>query len=492
MPNDQPATVSAYTADQAACAAALLRTLTSRLQGLPADQASALARLLHAPGGLATDMQTLLEAARHPAPADKDPALNDPRPLRQPTGRPVVLVVAPNDELYRGYCLASVGAAYDTVVITPTPLTWEHPHVIDHEQADPYNLDALITAGQALAARHPVAGVLTWNETLLVNTSRLARHLGLPGDRPGVMRACRDKATSRALFDRHQVPSATSVKAESLPDAVAAGQAIGYPVVVKPAGQAGSVGVIRVDTPQQLPDAFSFATAGAQLHGGESAVVLVEEYLDGEEISVECVTHQGVTTPVAITRKQLGFAPYFEETGHSVDAADPLLPQVGPIAQAAVAALGVTSGIQHVEMRLTATGPRIVEVNARIGGDLIGKLVLLATGIDLPRAAADLALGRRPDLTPTRHQAAAIALLYPDTSGTVTARGIDPALAEADWLHQASWILDTGDRVTLPPEGDVDVARVGLLVVVAPDAGQARERLDTATRHVTITVAPAA
>ncbi|MEU4949878.1 hypothetical protein [Streptomyces lavendulae] len=142
-------------------------------------------------------------------------------------------------------------------------------------------------------------------------------------------------------------------------------------------------------------------------------------------------------------------------------------------------------------MRLTATGPRIVEVNARIGGDLIGKLVLLATGIDLPRAAADLALGRRPDLTPTRHQAAAIALLYPDTSGTVTARGIDAHLAEADWLHQASWILDTGDRVTLPPEGDVDVARVGLLVVVAPDAGQALERLDTATRHVTITVAPA-
>ncbi len=221
-------------------------------------------------------------------------------------------------------------------------------------------------------------------------------------------------------------------------------------------------------------------------------MVLVEEYLDGEEISVECVTHQGITTPVAVTRKEVGFAPYFEETGHSVDAADPLLPQVGPIAQAAVAALGVTSGIQHVEMRLTASGPRIVEVNARIGGDLIGKLVLLATGIDLPRAAADLALGRRPALTPTRHQAAAIALLYPDTSGTVTARGIDPALAGADWVHQTSWILDVGDRVTLPPEGDVDVARVGLVVVTAADAGQAHERLDTVTRNITITVAPAA
>lgn len=121
MPNDQPAPVSAYTADQAACAAALLRTLTTRLHGLPADQAAALVRLLQAPGGLATDMRSLLEAARQSAPADKDPVLTDPRPLRQPTGRPVVLVVAPNDELYRGYCLTSVAAAYDTVVITPTP-----------------------------------------------------------------------------------------------------------------------------------------------------------------------------------------------------------------------------------------------------------------------------------------------------------------------------------------------------------------------------------
>ncbi|MFZ3470407.1 ATP-grasp domain-containing protein [Streptomyces sp. 2.9] len=220
---------------------------------------------------------------------------------------------------------------------------------------------------------------------------------------------------------------------------------------------------------------------------------LVEEYLDGEEISVECVTHRGVTTPVAVTRKQLAFAPYFEEVGHTVDAADPLLRRVGPVAQAAVAALGLTTGIQHVEMRLTATGPRIIEVNGRIGGDLIGRLVWLATGIDLPRAAADLALGLQPDITPTRQQAAAVALLYPEVSGTVVERGIDAEFAKAtDWLEQASWILSPGEQVTLPPEGDVDVARVGLLVVTAPDADQAEARLQAVRDHITITVTPTA
>uniref|UniRef100_A0AAU2JXJ6 ATP-grasp domain-containing protein n=1 Tax=Streptomyces sp. NBC_00049 TaxID=2903617 RepID=A0AAU2JXJ6_9ACTN len=412
---------------------------------------------------------------------------------RTATSRPVVLVVAPNDELYRGYCLESVAAAYDTVVITPATLTWEKALVVDHEVADPYDIEALLAAGEALAARQPVSAVLTWNEMLLVNTAVLAQHLQVATDGPDVLHGCRDKSISRELFDRHRVPSARSLKAANLLEAALAAEFIGYPVVVKPSGQGGSVGVIRVDRAEELPAGFEFATEGASLWGGESTDVLVEEYLDGEEISVECVTHRGVTTPVAVTRKQLAFAPYFEEVGHTVDAADPLLRRVGSVAQAAVAALGLTTGIQHVEMRLTATGPRIIEVNGRIGGDLIGNLVLLATGIDLPRAAADLALGLQPDLTLTRRQAAAVALLYPEVSGTVLERSIDPEFAAAtDWLEQTSWILSPGEQVTLPPEGDVDVARIGLLVVTAPDADQAETRIRAARDHITITVRPTA
>lgn len=412
--------------------------------------------------------------------------------LRTATSRPVVLVVAPNDELYRGYCLEAVAEAYDTVVITPAALTWEKALVVDHEVADPYDIEALLAAGEALAARQPIAAVLTWNEMLLVNTAVLAQHLQVATDGPDILHGCRDKAASRELLDLHRVPSARSMKVANLLEAALAAEFIGYPVVVKPAGQAGSVGVIRVDRAEELPAGFEFATEGASLWGGESTAVLVEEYLDGEEISVECVTHRGVTTPVAVTRKQLAFAPYFEEVGHTVDAADPLLRRVGPVAQAAVAALGLTTGIQHVEMRLTSTGPRIIEVNGRIGGDLIGKLVLLATGIDLPRAAADLALGVQPDLTPTRRQAAAVALLYPEVSGTLVERGIDPEFFDdTDWLEQASWILSPGEQVTLPPEGDVDVARVGLYVVTGYDVAKVEERLAETARHVTLTVQPA-
>lgn len=137
----------------------------------------------------------------------------------------------------------------------------------------------------------------------------------------------------------------------------------------------------------------------------------------------------------------------------------------------------MTGGVQHVEMRLTHTGPAIIEVNGRIGGDHIGKLVLLATGIDLPRAAADVAAGRSPDLTPTRNSAAAITILYPPRSGTLTARHIPPGIEHgAPWLHQAGWFKDVGDTVALPPEGDLDDARVGFAIVTGATGDVARQR----------------
>jgi hypothetical protein len=142
-------------------------------------------------------------------------------------------------------------------------------------------------------------------------------------------------------------------------------------------------------------------------------------------------------------------------------------------------------------MRLTTTGPRLIEVNGRIGGDRIGNLVRIATGVDLPRAAADVACGRTPDLTPTARGSAAIALLYPQVSGIVTARHLTPGFADyAPWLKQVHWLLEPGEPVTLLPEGDVDTARVGYLTVTAPTAALAQERIQEACGQLTIRVEP--
>lgn len=403
------------------------------------------------------------------------------------SARPLVLVVSPGDETYRGYCLEQVAAAYDVVLLTGTEPSWEKPFIVDHTVVDLSDPAALLASGRALAERHDLAGVVTWDEWHLVPTTRLARALGLSSPSVEVMRACRNKATARTLFARHGVPSAASMRARTLLEAGLATMTLGLPAVIKPAAFAGSIGVIRVDQPEELPAAFAFASAGAS-RSREDTGVLVEEYLDGPEVSVECVTHRGATTAVAVTRKHLGPAPYFDETGHTVDAADPLLAQVAPAAAAAVKALGITDGVQHVELRLVDGRPRLIEVNARIGGDMIGHLVCLATGIDLPRAAADLACGRAPDLTPTRSGAAGIRMLYPDTSGTLTARHINqPFAAHTPWLRQVQWIREIGDQLVLPPDGDLFTARAGFYIVTGRITAEITERLDLAADEITVT-----
>ncbi|MDX2610988.1 MULTISPECIES: ATP-grasp domain-containing protein [Streptomyces] len=403
------------------------------------------------------------------------------------SARPLVLVVSPGDEADRGYCLEQVAAAYDIVLLTGAEPSWEKPYIVDHAVADLNDTTALLSAGRALAERHDLDGVVTWDEWNLVPTARLARSVGLAANSVEVMRACRNKAAARTLFARHGVPSAASMKARTLQEAERATRTLGFPAVIKPAASAGSIGVIRIDRPEELPAAFEFTSAGAH-RSREDSGVLVEEYLDGPEVSVECVTHRGTTTAVAVTRKRLGPAPYFDETGHTVDAADLLLATVAPTAAAAIKALGITDGVQHVEMRLVGGRPRLIEVNARLGGDMIGHLVHLATGVDLARAAADIACGHTPDLTPTRHQAAAIRLVYPAYSGTLTARRLT---AHVGGVERVRFQRQAGDPLVLPQDGgDLYTARIGFLITTGPTAAVAEARAQEAYRNLDVQVAP--
>ncbi|WP_435190995.1 ATP-grasp domain-containing protein [Streptomyces sp. bgisy126] len=407
------------------------------------------------------------------------------------SARPLLVVVGGADPVYRGYCFEQAAAAYPLALIDSKPPSGVRHLVVDHEVADTQDPQAVVAAGLALAERHPIAGVVTWDEYALVPAAALAARLGVAGNSAEAMTACRDKATSRRRFAEHGVPSAISTRVHTLAEATLVARFTGFPVVLKPSSHAASIGVVRVDTVEELPAAWEFAVAGTGEQGPEGSGVLVEEYLDGPEVSVECVTRSGVTTALAVTRKEVAFAPYFEEVGHTVDAGDPLLAEVAPVAAQAVRALEVTDGVQHVEMRLTASGPRIIEVNARIGGDLIGELVRLATGLDLPRIAADVACGTAPDLTPTAHATAAIKILYPPAGGVLSARSLAAAPGpQYPWLRRVTWLREVGERVVLPPAGDLDTSRVGFFLVTADSPAAARDRLSLLTDGLTLSVTP--
>ncbi|WP_245717729.1 ATP-grasp domain-containing protein [Nocardia jejuensis] len=268
-------------------------------------------------------------------------------------------------------------------------------------------------------------GVMSSCDYYLPTVAAVAAELGLPGpSREAVAAAC-DKARTRRICGAAGVPGPEFALAADSDELIDAADRIGYPVVVKPVDLCGGMFVRRVN------DAVELRAAVAEIAGfpvnargqARSADVLVEECLTGPEFSVETVTFGGDTTVIGVTDKQVVGAPWFIEAGHMFPAAlDPELEtRIAEVACAAIAALGLDDTVAHTEIKLTAGGPRLVEVNPRPAGNRITELVRRVTGIDLAAVYADLALGREPDLrgAPTGVGSAAIAFLVPEAAGVL-------------------------------------------------------------------------
>ncbi|MFD7866966.1 ATP-grasp domain-containing protein [Streptomyces sp. NPDC059783] len=398
---------------------------------------------------------------------------------------PALLLVGAGDPLYRGYALKRLATRYRILLLDAAPPTWQEPFLTAYRTVDLGDLTALRGATDDLADRHEIGGVLTWGEFSAANAASLAAHLQTDGPDPAAVRACRNKAHARAVFDTYGVPSAGWSSVNDPDQLRRAAASLGYPFVLKPAAAAGSAGVIRIDSPTDLNAAYAFTARAAESHEVTSAGFVAEEYLDGPEISIEVVMDGGEYTAVAVTFKSLGEPPYFEETGHLVAPTlrGPATDEAEKVAFQALRLLGLTHGAAHVEMRLTSTGPRIIEVNPRLGGDLIPHLVHLATGVDLVAVAADLAMGHTPDLEATRYQAAAIGFLYPQTTGRLRTLTVEAGLATSPWCERAVLEQQPGALVAPPPAAGLE-SRLAHVVVTASTPTRARLRLDRALAAV--------
>ncbi|GAA1631703.1 ATP-grasp domain-containing protein [Saccharothrix algeriensis] len=394
--------------------------------------------------------------------------------------RPLLLMVRTGKREFREYLLRSLAPAYRVHMFTGVAPTWEQEYIDGATELGAL-LDVPAMAEAARRLGGTPAGVMTWDEARTPQAAALAAALGLPGDPEAVAR-CRDKQRTRRALAAAGVPQPESVPVGSLGQAGAEAARIGYPVVLKPSDLALSVGVIKVDGPDQLDAAWEFTT-GVR-HGALPdwrPQVLLEEYVSGEEISVDAAVHRGEVTPLCVARKELGHRPYCIEIGHYVHGDDPLRhdEDLRRLLRDAHAALGFTDGVTHTEIMLTARGPRIIEVNARLGGDMIPYLGLRATGVDTALAAAATACGVPPQAVADRKLVAGVRFFYPARPDTVIESlgfdraGLPPAVDELALL------AEPGDRRSPPPAGTVN-GRVAFATAVAPTAEECREALDAA------------
>lgn len=308
---------------------------------------------------------------------------------------------------------------------------------------------------QAAAAigEHEPAGILTLADARLTTTARLAELLGLPFFSSETARALTDKFAQRQALASAGLPVPRYAVVPALEDAAGwerLGAEAVFPAVLKPRVGEGSRDTFRVES---LKEARVLAEQSEAERPGRPLVL--EEYLRdapgvvrrgfGGYVSVECVVSRGVVCPVAITGRFPPAEP-FRETGFFIPAAldEDLASAVVDAACRSARALAITQGCLHIEIKLTPDGPRVIEVNGRLGGGM-SEMLTIAAGIDLYPVALRLALGEDVRFSGLARCAQVGWLLYvhaPWSMHEVTAlAGID---ALANWPEVNEVVVNRG------------------------------------------------
>jgi len=203
------------------------------------------------------------------------------------------------------------------------------------------------------------------------------------------------------------------------------------PCVVKAPDRQGQRGLTFVRTEAELPAAIA-----AALEASRNGAYIVEEYVDGPEVTVNAFSVDGVFHPLAVTDRLTADPPAF---GVALAHAWPCVETTqAPIAaaRAAAEALGIRNGPTYTQIRLGADGARVVELAARLGGGHDAELVEAATGVRLNDLALDAALGERACVVPTQalHGGACVLFLVAPEGVLQAVEGVGEALAVAGVL----------------------------------------------------------
>lgn len=372
------------------------------------------------------------------------------------TGRPRVLVV--------GGKLAHVRKARELgldVVHAQFPDEYDRDHWPYVDQAlllDYGDVDRLLPLVRALHEAYPIQAAVSLFELGLLPAARINEALGLGGESVATVELLLDKWRMRRHLAAKGVSPVASAVGRSTQDVREFVKALGLPIIVKPIRESGSLGVFCL---RDSDDVDAVAERFQSLEGRWSArdlscaepfdEFLMEEFLDGPEMSVETLSFDGRHVIVAVTDKECGGSG-FVEIGHSQpsECSADVLRDVTRLVTEFLDAVGLRNGPGHTEVKLTSRGPRIVESHNRVGGDRINELTEIAFGVDMERYALGARFGAVEPLTtsPDPLSGAAIRFLTPEPGRVVEVTGVDVVRTDPAFVD-FQLAVEPGDEVPL-------------------------------------------
>ena len=291
-----------------------------------------------------------------------------------------------------------------------------------------------------------------------------------------------DKFEMIKAFKAYGVPSPWYFDVDTLDELRTLEGKVTFPCIIKPTDNAGSRGVAKVNTFAELLANYEYSHSCSR-HGK----VIVEEYLDGPEVSVEVMVVNGEVNILQITDKITTEAPHFVEMGHTQPShlPDETQAAIRKVTKAACQAIGIDKGPAHVEMKVTSHGPVMIELGARMGGDNITThLVPLSTGIDMVGSTIRVALGEEPDISPTLNCGSAIRY-FEVPYGTIKAIENIETAQQIPGVKQITFTKEVGEEST-PIQCSND--RIGFVIAQGATAEKAVKACEDAIKEINIII----
>ena len=353
---------------------------------------------------------------------------------------------------------------------------------IEKEIISTIDIQAVISA----AKRHKIDGIMTLATDMPMRTvAAVANEMNLIGiDEETALKAT-NKAEMRKALQLNNVPIPKFYVVSNKDEYKEVVKQFNVPFIVKPADSSGSRGIFEVKdihNDDLIIEAYDYCHPFSRV--GD---VVVEEYMEGPEVSVETLTINGECHVIQITDKLTTGAPHYVEMGHSQPTmlSNEIAEQISKVAKAANKAIGIKNGPSHTEIIVTKEGPKIVELGARLGGDNITThLVPLSTGVNMVECCIKIALGEIPNINKKWNKGSAIRYFDQKQGYIKSIDGIEEA-KEIPGVKQISIVHGVGENVT---EVSSSGSRIGFVIAQGLNENDAIKLCENTLKRISIKI----
>jgi isopentenyl diphosphate isomerase/L-lactate dehydrogenase-like FMN-dependent dehydrogenase/biotin carboxylase len=324
------------------------------------------------------------------------------------------------------------------------------------------DVDGTVRVAKQFVKRRRIDGVITVGTDASLTVAAVQHALDLPGNRIDVAEATTHKIKMRQRLEAHKVPQPLFFSCWTYDDVVDSSKKIGFPFVIKPVDNMGARGVMRVNKPEVIR--FAYERAKNASPRGE---IITEGFLEGPELSIDALVWDGEIYVRGVADRIIEFPPYFVETGHIMPTALPKEQVEDGISvfKGGILALGIEIGAAKGDIKITPDGAKVGEIASRLSGGFMSAYTYpYSTGVNLIKAAINIAMGKPPgEITEKYHNVAVERAIIPGSGIVRDIEGIADALSLKN-VRNVFVTCEKGDTVHIPTN---NVEKCGNVIAVA-------------------------